>query len=150
MTHRAESILAAVESTLDGDDSFAVLRSPVDALNWELQQVPAACVFMGEEIPRGDNGFEVMGSYDAVMTIYIDLWDQADQSTNIETKLLELRKLTHIQLMQSNRLGLSYVINIAPFGAEEPELSPDGRALTGKLRSLWIVEYRTSVTDPSA
>jgi len=148
--HRVEQILVAIETTLKADGTFSVFRAPLDALQNNLQDVPAACIFLGEEIPRGDTGFEVMGSYSAAVSVWVDVWDQADQSTNIETNLLELRKLVHIALMQSTRLGLAFVFNLAPLGADEPELSSDGSAISGKLRTNWLVEYRSSVEDPSA
>lgn len=147
--HKAEQILAAVETALDANGTFATLRAPVDALSGQLQQIPAACIFMGEEIPRGDNGFEVIGSYRAVMTIYVDVWDEGDRYTNIETKLNELRKKVHIALMETAQLGLSFVMNFAPFGADEPELATDGEAISGKQRTIWIAEYSTDVTNPS-
>jgi hypothetical protein len=148
--HRAEQILAAVETALLVDGTFEVLRAPVDALSGTLQQIPAACIFTGESPPVDDDGFSVMGSLRSEMTGYVDVWDQADRSTNIETKLNDLRKKTHIALMMTARLGLSFVIDFRPIGADEPELSTDGEALTGKQRTLWIAEYNSSVTDPSA
>jgi len=148
--HRAEQILAAVKTTLEADGTFSVFRDHVDALTGTLQQLPAACIFSGDDVPRGDTGFEVIGSYDSVLTVYIDAWEQADRDTGVITKLMDIRKKIHIALMGSTRLGLSFVFNLSPAGADEPELSADGEAITGKLRTLWMMEYRSSVTDPSA
>lgn len=148
--HKAEQILAAIETTLLADGTFSVFRAHMDALRNNMQDIPAVCIFLGEEIPRGDSGFEVIGSYSPSMSVWVDVWDQADQNTNIETKLLELQKLVHIALMQSNNLGLGFVFNVAPLGADEPELSAEGQAISGKRRTNWLVEYRTDVEDPSA
>lgn len=147
--HRAEQILAAVKTTLSNVNSFETLRAPLDALSNELQEVPAVCIFMGEDPLQDDDGFQVMGSMRSIMTVNIDLWDQADRDTNIETKLNQLRKDVHIALMATPRLGLSFVIDFRPFGADEPDLSPDGEAITGMRRTIWIAEYNSSVTDPS-
>lgn len=148
--HRAEQVLAAVKTTLEADGTFSVFRTSVDALSEALQQVPSAVIFQGDDDPRGDSGFEVLGSFNSVLTVHVDLWDAASGNESVETQLNELRKKVHIALMGSTRLGLSFVFNLAPAGAEEPEISEDGQALSGKLRTNWMVEYRTSVTDPSA
>ena len=147
--HRIEQILAAIKTTLDADGTFSVYRAPLDALTGELSDLPSACVFAGEEIPRGDTGYEVIGSYSGIQTVYVDLFDQATATENIETRLYALRKLVHIALMQSSRLGLAFVFNLVPFGADEPELSSEGSAISGKMRTNWLVEYRSNVEDPS-
>ena len=147
--HRAEQVLNAVKAALASDGSFEVLRAPVDALTGTLQQIPAACLFAGEAIPRGEDGFEVIGSYREALEIFVDLWHQADRSSNIETKLNELRKRTHIAILQTAALGLSFVIRVIPAGTDVPELSASGDSITGKLRTIWVVEYSTSVEDPS-
>lgn len=148
--HRAEQILAAVKTQLEADGTFSVFRDPVDALSGTLQQIPAACIFVGDDEPRGEGGFEVIGSYDSVLMVFVDVWESADRGESVNTKLLDLRKKVHIALMGSTRLGLSFVFNLSPGGAEAPELSTEGEAVTGKMRTLWIMEYRSSVTDPSA
>lgn len=148
--HRVEQILEGFRTTLEADGTFSVYRAPLDALTNTLSDLPSACVFAGEEEPRGDDGYEVIGSYSGVQMVYVDLFDQADVTTNIESKLYALRKLVHIALMQSSRLGLSFVFNLIPAGAEGPELSEDGNAISGKMRTNWLVEYRSNVEDPSA
>jgi len=148
--HFVEQIMSAIMTELESVGSFDVLRSPVDALSGNLSQLPAVCVWQGEAEPRdGEDGMEVMGSYRERQVVYCDCWERSDQSTSVETKLNELRKLVHIELMGSNLLGVSRVFNVVPQGAEEPELSADGNALVGKLRTIWLVEYASSVTDPS-
>lgn len=148
--HRVEQIMAAIITELESASGFDTFRAPVDAISGDAPSLPAVCVFQGLAEPRGEDGFEVIGSYRERLTIYVDCWDRGDQSVSVETKLNELRKLVHIELMTSSRLGLAFVFNVAPIGAEEPELSVEGSALVGKMRTNWLVEYSSSVTDPSA
>lgn len=148
--HRIEQILEGFRTTLTAVGTFTVYRAPLDALTNSLSDLPCACIFAGEEEPRGDNGYEVIGAYSGIQTVYVDLFEQGDVTSNIESKLYELRKSVHIALMQSTRLGLSFVFNLVPFGSDEPELSTDGSAISGKMRTNWLVEYRSNVEDPSA
>lgn len=149
--HRAQQVLVAAKTQLDTDISDAsVFRRRLTSFSTDLQQVPAINVACGPDNPKGERGFELIGSFDSELALFIEIYAKNSDPETLEDELLDLRKQVHQSLMGSSRLGLDFVVDIYPAAAEQPEYETDGQADTGRIVLTWIVEYRSSVNDPSA
>lgn len=152
MAARAESILAAIETLLDGttDAGANVQRGQVYA--HEETKLPAIAIFMGPDVPAGEmqTGFT---DWDLTVliqtTVSIAAW-YTDMSAAVETSLNALREQIHALLLADHTLGLSYVIDTTAGPAEQPIIDGDGELPVGSQILQFVVRYRASFSDIGA
>lgn len=146
MEHRADQILDTVTAILKaaateaGDNvDRGRLRAPTDETFIN--------VLMGSDDPLNAN----IAFSDSELLVYVDLHVPADPAqTHLQDKaLLALRKQVQITLMADRKLGLAFVTQIIPDGAQDPMRQAERELELNKLRTRWRVHYRTSITDPS-
>lgn len=143
---KSEQIMAAAFTALDAVATFTTFRAPLETI--ELADFPAVALYMGEDDPRGEDGFDNIGFYEGVMVLNCDCYVEKG-TTNIESALNAVRKAAHIAIMADSTLGLSFVLDTKPIGADEPELSVDGERIVATMRVKFQVEYRANATDLS-
>jgi len=151
--HRAEQIINAIAERLSGSTS-----AKDEVYRWSARPLPelpfAIEVSMGPDEPS-TTALVVIDSW---LTVYVDLYTNSTQplprtsaaKPTYETNLMTLRKETAIEMMRDVQQGLSgFVIDTDPQGAQEPEVKSEGETVSVMLRTVWRVQYRASVTDPS-
>lgn len=140
----AEAIVAKATEVLTAAVTGDVVRGRVDPL--EDIQLPAVGVFQGADEPLERQNIQVM---DQLLEVRTEVATKADEGEVIETLLNELRRQVHLALMAENALGLPYVIDIVPDGADEPDIQGTAERITGTMVVRWIVHYRHRVADAS-
>jgi hypothetical protein len=146
LTHRAESIVAKVLTTVTsltttGANAFRGRVFPL-----QTTEVPAVFVYQGaDEIMQ----HLLQGKLDSLLTVHLEAVVKA-ASASIDTTLNKIREEVTIALQADYTQGLAYVIDTKEIGADAPELSGDGDQRTGTMRMTWQIHYRRSRADPGA
>lgn len=135
----AEEIMQAVVGLLETSVDAAVFRGRVDPL--AAAQLPAVGVFQGADDPADEDGRLNLGFMDELLEVRTEVAARSIEA-NVETDLNELRRQVHKLLLADNALGLAYVINIIPAGADEPNIDGTSEQYTGTMVLHWIVHYR--------
>lgn len=144
--HRAEQVLAAVQTSVLG---LTTTGTNVDRGRDEqipTDKLPALRVAMGDDSIVDPWAQSLLDS-EVDVSIYALAHDSA---TNIETKLLLIRKEVTVALMANQTLGLAFVHAIVELGARKPVLSGELAKPAGAMEMKFRVKYRRSRTDPSA
>lgn len=152
MTARAESILAAVKTTLTGLTTTGARIQRGQIYGHQASDLPAIAIFMGADQPELEHQ---TGLIDWELTIRVESTAQVDaqyttEDSGLDTELNTIREEVHAALMADPTLGLAYVIDTVPGPAAEPILSGDGGEPTGSQVLEFIVKYRTSRSDIGA
>lgn len=146
MTHRAELVLAAVQTAVTG---LATTTTNVDRGRAEeipVEKLPALRVAGGDDLVVDPWAHQLLDS-ELDVSIFAHVHEA---SANVETKLILIRKEVNIALMADQTLGLAFVHAIVELGAAKPELSGDLAKPAGRMELQYRVKYRRSRTDPSA
>lgn len=146
MTHRAESILAAVVTkvtglTTTGANAFRGRVYAVPEAN-----LPAVCVYLGQDRILGQYSQAV---YDCELTVILEALVKTS-SAQVDTLLNKIREEVTIALQTDYTQGLSYVLNTVESDTSAPELSGEGDKPSGAMRMEWLLHYRRSRTNPGA
>lgn len=155
--HFVETILAAVAEALLGSEpghataaGENIYRGRIDPL--QPPELPAACIFMGQDDPIGDEGRDNATFFDSVLSVRIELGVRAVDLALVDTELNLLRRHVHAALMADRTLGLGGsvpgVIDLWPEGAEEPVLVREGNKPIASMVTNWAVRYRAPEDDP--
>jgi hypothetical protein len=146
MTHRAESIVAKVLTTVTGLTTTGAnaFRGRVRPL--QESELPALFLYMGpDEITQ----HLLQGKLDSQLTVYVDIVVKT-ASAQVDTTLNTIREELTEALQADYTQGLAYVIDTREIGADMPELSGEGDQRTGVMRTTWQIHYRRSRADPGA
>lgn len=144
MTHRAESITAAVTTTVTGlttTGSNVFRGRPYDI---EASDLPALFVRMGAENKQED------------MTLGVTIWQLPivitgvvkSITTNLETLLNQVRAEVHVALRTDYTLGLSYVYDIDEADPGEPEIQHGDQPIASQ-EWTWLVQYQRNIDNPN-
>ncbi len=144
--HRAEQILAAVQTSVTGlattlghVDRGRATEIPADAL-------PALRVAMGPDQVVDPWAQSLLDSeLEVAIHAYVH-----DSAANVETTLATIRKEVTVALMADPTLGLAFVHAIVELGALKPDLSGDLAKPAARQELQFRVKYRRSRLDPSA
>ena len=144
-THRAESIMAAIELLLTNLDSThnRIARTRF----WPVENLPALTLEMGEETPLGDQGPLNIAFYD--QQLMVDITIHVKTLDGVETELNQIVLEIWRKLAANHTLGLAYVEQIYYQGRDKPELAETGDQPTLTQITHWVVHYRHSRADPS-
>lgn len=144
--HREEQILAQVTTLVTG-----LVTTGANVDRGRQEEIPT------DKLPA----LRVAGGDDTI----VDPWAQAlvdseldvsvfahvhDSATNVETKIIQIRKEVAIALLADYTLGLAFVLSIVEVGARKPLLAGDLAKPAAAREFLFKVRYRRSRTDPSA
>ncbi len=144
--HRAEQIAAAVTTKVTGlvTTGTNVFRSRATVI--ARTKLPALVVrLISEEIADES----VSGLLQRDLTIAIQGYARSAIEAGLETSLNQIRKEITIALQADPTQGLAFVIDTNE-AATEYELGEEGEQSVGVIKTEWIIEYRSSRTDPSA
>lgn len=144
--HRAEQILAAVQTSVSG---LATTGSNVErgrADDIPAAKTPALRVAMGDDSIVDPWAHALLDS-ELDVSLYVLVHDAA---TNVETLLNLVRKEVNVALVADHTLGLAFVHAIVEIGARKPNLSGDLAKPAAAMELQYRVKYRRSRTDPSA
>jgi hypothetical protein len=139
----AETIMQTVVTNLAaGLSGVQVLRGRVDRL--PAARLPVVAVFQGPDEPQEESAWPFLTSLLEVRTAVAD--DGASEAA-VEAALNDLRRRVHALLMTADPLGLAYVVDVIPGGADEPDLSGDADRITGSMVVRWGIHYRHRYDD---
>lgn len=111
----------------------------------ESDKLPIVRVVLGEDVPS-DTSTPNFIDWDLI--IYTDY---VVRSTNedLDSITLGIREAVYTAIMQTQQLGLSFVIDVMPGGMQDPDTSSDSDQFSSLTRESWIVKYRTNRANPS-
>lgn len=141
MTHRAESILDAVETALTGLTTTGsnVTRGRV----WPIDTLPALTIAKGVDQAHDDD--ESLETLIREMTVSVVCSIQ--QSGNPETNLNAIAAEVYAALRADPTLGLAYVYDTSLIGDDEIETDDTQDIRVARMVSTWRVVYDHSKAD---
>lgn len=144
--HRDEQILDAVMTTVTG------LTTPVSApvrgrvYPHDDSNLPALTVYMGQSTPVDEGNVRYQDRY---LEVRIEAHVKEATET-LEQTLNQLKKEVYVAVLANRTLGLPFVHDTQWEGDGEPELQDGSNKPTGSLEMRYRVQYRHSISDPSA
>ena len=145
MTHRAETIMAAVVTAVTGlaTTGARVFRGRAYA----VQPAELPCLLVWADADPA----EPVQSQDRVQSNLVVNIDAVvrEVSAQVDTRLNLIRKEITVALAADYRLGLGFVHEIEEVGAAEPEIAGEGDAAVASMRLEWTVKYTRGRTDPA-
>ena len=146
MTHRAETLLVAVVTTVTG-----LTTTGSNVYRGKLTPIPptvnnALKVYLGPDAHLADMSPALQ---DWELTVYLDSYTRSP-TLQIDTQLNKIREEVTVALNADHTQGLSFVVNTTEGDADEPELSGQAAAASGSMRMAWKFHYRRSRTNPGA
>jgi len=144
MTHRAETVMAAVVTAVEGltTTGSRVVRSRVRT----VETAPSLSVEQG-----GDDVNPELTSYPKVTRdLNVKIIIHVKQNTDPETQLNLIREEVYAAIMADTTLGIAFVIDTMPIGDDEPEFTGDADQITGRQMMNFVVKYRHSWTSAGA
>lgn len=144
--HRAEQILAAVQTSVSGLTTTGANVERGRADDVPAAATPALRVAMGDD-RIVDPWSDALLDSELEVSIFAMVHDSA---TNVETKLNQVRKEANIALAANHTLGLAFVHAIVELGARRPNMSGESAKPAAAMELQYRVKYRRSRLDPSA
>jgi hypothetical protein len=146
VTHRAEQIMAAVQTTVTGLTTTGTRVDRGRAEEFPVENTPSLRVHMGNDTIV-DPWTQAL--VDSDLEVFVDAHAYSVAS-NIETLLNLIREEVTKGLLLNDTLGLAFVQTIYEMGADRPELQGDLAKPAGRMTINFRVRYRRSRTDPGA
>lgn len=111
--------------------------------------LPAIGIYLTGDATIGEFGPQNLNFMDWDVAVAIELALDADATTtSLEQDYLNLRADVHEAIMtDAPTLSLAFCSMAFPLGADEPNLSQDGKRKTVSYRTQWLFRIRTSLTD---
>lgn len=144
MTHRAETIMAALTTAVTGltTTGTRVHRGRVD----NVPTLPALSVFMGAE--RAEPPVQSFSRVRRELDVHIEIHARGNQQ--LETTLNAIRAEVYAALMADVTQGLGFVITTEWRADDAPELSPEQDYPIARQVMTWAVIYQHSLTSAEA
>lgn len=146
MTHRAEQIMAAVQTLVTGLTTSGARVDRGRAAEIPVDDTPALRVALGQDIIVDPWAHDLL---DSDLDVHIEAHAYGT-ATNIETLLNLMREEVNIALMANYTLGLAFVHSIVEVGAGRPGLEGEMAKPAGAMELHYRVRYRRSRTNPGA
>jgi len=144
MTHRAESIMAAVVTVVTGltTTGTRVVRARVRT----VEAAPALSVEQGADDinPELSSFPKLARELNVKIIAHVKDNDDADSDLNL------IRSEVFAAMRADNALGLEYISDIDLIGDDEPEFTGDADQVVGRQQMNYVVKYRHSWTDAGA
>lgn len=144
MTHRVESIMQAVTSTLTGlaTTGAEVQRGRV----YSIAATPALSISMGADEVREDlRSFSRL-----VRQLTVTISAHVKVTTQLETQLNQIKTEVFAALMADITQGLNYVIQTDLLIDDAPELDAEQDQPTARASMVWRITYAHSGTSTEA
>jgi hypothetical protein len=149
--HAVDVILDALVAILKAAATGAgqnVYRGRVLPLAEADQELPALLVSMAEDTPAQHKALSNVRYNDSAVTVLVKCVVQ-EGTEELDRAMLTLRAQVHKAIMAAPQLGSAFVIMTWPAGAQNPDTKGDANLESGVLPSIWIVQYRTNIADPT-
>jgi hypothetical protein len=146
VTHRAESIAAAVQALVTNLTTTGARVDRGRADNIDSTKCPALRVYVGEDRVVDPWAHALL---DSDLEVNVDAHVHTS-AANVETLLHLIRSEVTVALLADYTLGLAYVHSIVEVGAGRPALEGEMAKPAGKLEMHFVVRYRRSRTNPDA
>lgn len=141
MTHRAETILAAVETALTG---LATTGANVErGRAYAVPVLPALTISKGSDLASETD--EILDPLARELLIDVDI--HLNQTGNSETALNAIAAEVYAAMTVDYTLGLSYVFDCALVGDDAPEIEGSQDLPVARMRSTWRIVYEHSITS---
>lgn len=145
MTHRAETIMAAVVSTLTGLTTTGARVYRGRAYPIPKADANALVIFQGsDEIQDGSMFWRVQ----SLLTVNIEAVAR-EATAQIDETLNLIRTEVATAIGASTNLGLAFEIGALEQQAEQPEISDDGDRPTGRMRIVLGIQYMRDRLNPA-
>ena len=143
MTHRAESILEAVKTTLTGltTTGLNVQRGRY----YDLTTLPALVIEKGS-----DNTATERNTAFQDRNLDISITSAIEQAGSVEGTLNQIAAEIYAAMMADITLGLDYVIDVQFTGDSTPSIEVGGDLPIGFMETSFMVSYRHSYTSTEA
>ena len=146
MTHRAETILDAVETTLTGLTTTGV--NVQRGILYELVNVPALIIEKGTDNTLGEQGSNNLSFIDRELNVKVTA--VVEVNSNQETALNIVGSEVYAALLADYTLGLSFVANCWLLSDSEPFINTSGQTPVATMEMNYSIQYRHSATDTGA
>ena len=145
MTHRAETILAKVETLLTGLTTTGqnVSRGSL----YDIHALPHVTIRKGQDAPIGDAGLN-MSYIDRELSFSVRATVAA--STQQETEINKILEEVYAAIFADYTLGLSFVVLTTLESDSDIQISTDGETPVAQVVSNYTVRYRHSFSDAGA
>lgn len=144
--HRAEQILAAVQTSVSGLATTGTNVERGRADDVPAGNTPALRVAMGDD-RIVDPWAQALLDSELEVSIFAMVHDSA---VNVESKLNQVRKEVNVALVANDTLGLAFVHAIVELGARRPSMTGESAKPAAAMELQYRVKYRRSRLDPSA
>lgn len=144
MTHRAESIMATVLSTLTGLTTTGANVARNRIFPWDDSITDALNIVMGDDRPAGDLAIPIL---DFELDLEIEIHTK---NASLETQINKIKAEIIVALMANHTLGLSYVHQIRELGFKAPILSGEAEKPTAICVGEFRVHYQRSYLTPES
>jgi hypothetical protein len=145
MTHRAESIIAAIAANVGGLATTGANVFRGRAYPLADSELPALRIWQGPDEKLEDLGQTLT---DWMLTVYVDVVVKSS-SAAVDTLVNQIRAEVTVALMADYRQGLAYVLDTIEADAFEPDISNDAEQPAASMRLTWQIHYRRNRLDPS-
>lgn len=139
MTHRAESILATVATTLTGLTTTASRVQRARA--WPIPELPALTILKGRDELLDDDDYVLD---DVLRRLEVEIRAQARSVGVLETTLNTIAAEVYAALVADRTLGLGYVHDVELVADEAPELEAEQDQPVGRMAMTYTVIYEHS------
>jgi len=144
--HLAEHIMVSLLATLKGLTTTGnnVIRGRVYSFDESIKN--ALTLSMGPDT-RLEPEMQSFDDLDSELIVYIDSHVKT-VTEQIDTQLNLIRAEITIALALDYTQG-GLVIDTTEIGADEPELTGEGAAISGTQRNTFLIHYRRKINDPT-
>lgn len=142
--HRAETIMAAVETAVTGltTTSTRVERTRVRT----VETAPALSIEQGGDDVNPEKSSFPLKARD----LNVKIIAHVKNNTAPETQMNLIREEVYAALFADTTLGLAFVEDLDLIGDDEPEFTGEADQITGRQVMNFVVKYRHSWTDAGA
>jgi len=146
MTHRAESILQTLQTTLTGLTSTGQQVARGRVFNVDTASLPALSIQMGPEQQLGDAQSFNRVTRELLVSVEI----HARATAGLEAALNQIKAEVYAAIMADHTLGLSYVVQAEWREDSAPDFSDEFEQATARVYSTWAIFYQHSLTSAEA
>lgn len=144
MTHRAETIMQAVVTTLTGLTTTGARTYRARAYAIPKADDNALAIFQGADVVQDDSTFHRIQS---LLTVNIEAVAR-EATAQINQTMNTIRKEVMAAIGASTNLGLPFEIGALELAAEQPEISDDGDRPESRMRIVLGINYWRDRLDP--
>ena len=144
MTHRAETLMVAVEAALA---NLATTETRVERTRVRTVEIaPALTIEQG-----GDDVNDEQSAYPNIAReLNVKIIAHVKANDAMDTQLNLIRQEVYVALMADTTQGEAFVTDTFLLSDDEPEFSGEADQPVGRQQMNYVIQYRHSWTDPGA